>query len=313
MKITQPHELQEQQVIKALIYGQMGIGKTTLALSSPNPLLIDIERGVTRVAPQHRCDSLQVNSYEEVLELINSKDIMGYDTIVIDTLGKMIYLVLDYIAKSNPKFKQADGSPSQKGWGAIKNQIVTNFYKTLEAKNKSIIFIAHEKEKQENEITIKRPDVAGSTDASLVSDFNLVGYMEIQGKNRTIDFSPSENYYAKNSLNLQDKMNIPNPTIHGNTFIQDSILSLMSENAQRQIEERKVYEAFLEEEEKKIESLNTAEEFNEYVKQINDLNHLWDSKFVIKRLVQTRTKSLDLVYDKELKGFKLLTIETKEF
>lgn len=304
MKITQPHDLKESQTIKALIYGQMGIGKTTLALSSPKPLLIDIEKGITRVAPQHRCPSLQVNSYEEMLELINSKAILEYDTIIIDTLGKMIYLVLDYLAKSNPKLKQGDGSPSQKGWGAIKNQIVSNFYKTLDSKNKSIIFIAHEKEKQENDITIKRPDVAGSTDASLVTEFNLVGYMEIQGKNRTIDFSPNESYYAKNSLGLQNKLVLPDVTKKSNTFIQDKILSVMSETIEKQAEERKVYDEFVDMIKKEIGKLKTVEDFNDYLKVFKTLNHIWDSEFILKRLIMDRTKELGFEFDKELNEFK---------
>lgn len=303
MIITQPHELQEVQTIKALIYGQMGIGKTTLALSAPNPLLIDIERGLNRVAPQHRCPSLQVNSYEEILELINSKEIMQFDTIVIDTLGKMIYLVLDYLAKSNPKIKQADGSPSQKGWGAIKSQIVTNFYKTLESKNKSIIFIAHEKEKQENEITIKRPDVAGSTDASLVTDFNLVGYMEIQGKNRTIDFCPSENYYAKNSLGFENKIVIPNVNNKSNTFLQDEVLNKMSDRAIEQAEELKVYKDFIEKNKKEIVKVSTVEEANKVFENLGNIEHIWDSKFVLWRELLSKTSELKFTFDKENKVF----------
>ena len=36
--IKKPNELDVQTKIKALIYGQAGMGKTTLALSAPKPL-----------------------------------------------------------------------------------------------------------------------------------------------------------------------------------------------------------------------------------------------------------------------------------
>lgn len=51
--IRKPHELNVQTKIKALIYGQAGTGKTTLALSTPKPLLFDFDGGVHRVNFAH--------------------------------------------------------------------------------------------------------------------------------------------------------------------------------------------------------------------------------------------------------------------
>ena len=43
-----------KQTFSAIIYGSPGIGKTTLACSAPRPLLIDFDRGVSRVRADHR-------------------------------------------------------------------------------------------------------------------------------------------------------------------------------------------------------------------------------------------------------------------
>lgn len=43
-KIKKPAELTIAPVLKVLIYGQPGIGKTTLGLSFPDPLLVDCDR-----------------------------------------------------------------------------------------------------------------------------------------------------------------------------------------------------------------------------------------------------------------------------
>ena len=43
-----------RQTFSAIIYGSPGIGKTTLACSAPKPLLIDFDRGVSRVRADHR-------------------------------------------------------------------------------------------------------------------------------------------------------------------------------------------------------------------------------------------------------------------
>ena len=47
--IRKPAELKVQPKIKMLVYGQAGIGKSTIALSAPAPLLFDFDNGINRV------------------------------------------------------------------------------------------------------------------------------------------------------------------------------------------------------------------------------------------------------------------------
>ena len=65
--IKKPNELiNENQKIRMLIAGYPGIGKTTLALSAPKPLLVDVDLGINRVMARARKDFFQPNSYEEL-------------------------------------------------------------------------------------------------------------------------------------------------------------------------------------------------------------------------------------------------------
>jgi len=200
--IKKPNELTTSKVkLKGLIYGQPGIGKTSLALSAPKPLLIDFDNGLRRVAKQYQTDSVQVESYQDLLDILTKEDISNYETIVIDTLGKMIDRIADWLAISNPKVKQADGQLSMKGWGNVKAEF-QRLLKLLESKNKSVIFIAHEKEEKVGDEVMKRPDVAGSSGKDIVKELDFMGYMSMKGGKRTIDLAPNEAYYAKNSLGL---------------------------------------------------------------------------------------------------------------
>jgi ATP-dependent 26S proteasome regulatory subunit len=88
--LTKPNELTIKETYAGLIYGQPGTGKTTLALSSVNPVCIDVDRGMYRVEKRFQVPSLQVESYRQVLDLLNSNELDGFDTIIIDTLGKLI-------------------------------------------------------------------------------------------------------------------------------------------------------------------------------------------------------------------------------
>ena len=60
--IKKASELTVKSTISALIYGQPGIGKTTLALSAPNAVLFDYDGGVHRVNAAHRGATVEINS-----------------------------------------------------------------------------------------------------------------------------------------------------------------------------------------------------------------------------------------------------------
>ena len=47
--IKKPSELAIPSTVKMMIYGQAGMGKSTLALSAPKPLLLDFDNGVKRI------------------------------------------------------------------------------------------------------------------------------------------------------------------------------------------------------------------------------------------------------------------------
>lgn len=52
--IRNPNDIQEgAKKIRMLIAGYPGIGKSTLALSAPNPLHIDVDFGIDRIEPRY--------------------------------------------------------------------------------------------------------------------------------------------------------------------------------------------------------------------------------------------------------------------
>ena len=58
--IRNPNDIQEgAKKIRMLIAGYPGIGKSTLALSAPNPLHIDVDFGIDRIEPRYRKPYIQ--------------------------------------------------------------------------------------------------------------------------------------------------------------------------------------------------------------------------------------------------------------
>ena len=63
IKKPEDFELGEKK-IRMLLAGPPGIGKSTLAMSAPAPLLIDTDGGFDRVEFMYRKDRLVANSYQ---------------------------------------------------------------------------------------------------------------------------------------------------------------------------------------------------------------------------------------------------------
>jgi phage nucleotide-binding protein len=300
--ITKPSELKSNLVLKGLIYGQPGIGKTTLALSANNPLLIDFDKGLHRVAPAYRKDSLQVESFRQVLELLSSEEISDYQTIVIDTLGKLIDRIADYCAELNPKIRQSDGQLSMKGWGAVKGQFLA-LLKLLDSKNKSIIFVAHETEEKDDDKTKKRPDCSGSARKDIVKELDFMGYMSMAGSKRVIDFSPTEGYYAKNSIGLEGSIEVSQ--VKGqNDFLIKNIFEVSKRRIQEQSELAGKFEQLRMVLDDRIASLSTLEEVNNYYKNdYQKLERVWSSFEYEQVKLLEKVKELGFEFDKKTKTF----------
>jgi phage nucleotide-binding protein len=285
-----------------LIYGQPGIGKTSLALSAPKPLLIDFDNGLRRVAKQYQTDSVQIESYQDLLDILTKEDITSYETIVIDTLGKMIDRIADWLAISNPKVKQADGQLSMKGWGNVKAEF-QRLLKLLESKNKSVIFIAHEKEEKVGDEIMKRPDVAGSSGKDIVKELDFMGYMSMKGGKRTIDLAPNEAYYAKNSLGLDSFLEYK-PLIGVNNFLSQAIFDAYKEKLKKDEQLAKEYDLLIEELKTKINTISDVDTLNLYYSDFyNKHEKIWSSYDMEKAFLNDKVKDLDCTFDKKTKEF----------
>lgn len=301
--LTKPEDLKQDVKFQGLIYGQPGIGKSTIALSAPNPVMIDAEKGIKRVEPHLRVPSLQAENYEEILALLNSDEIKPFDTIVFDTMGKVLELMEPYLIKLNPKNAMSSGALSLAGYKARKMEF-NNLLKLIRRFNKSVLFVAHEKEEKNGEDKIIRPDVPGSSGADLIKDLDFVGYMEAKGTKRTISFFPTEKYYAKNSLQLDEVIEVPD-TKNGNTFISEKIVKMTQEKLSKQADLIKEYNGTLAEAE---EFISKSDDPNAVIEHLTIMNDIWDAKKRAFILLKQRARELDYEY----KNKKFIKIEDRK-
>ena len=206
-KIKKKEEIELPKVILGCIVGVPGIGKTTLALSAPSPLLLDTDNGIHRVQSEYRADCVQVKSYQDILDVLE-EDLSDYKTIVIDTLGELVNFMLKYFADKDKSLITRGGTYNIKIWGLVKTEF-ENLKLKLQLLNKHLIFVSHAKEERDGENKIYRMNVAGSTPDILNGVLDFLGFCEVVGKTRSISFTPSARFYAKNSIELNDYLEIP--------------------------------------------------------------------------------------------------------
>lgn len=298
-KLKQPHELSTQVALKTLIYGQPGLGKTTFALSAPNPVLLDFDNGVHRVKPEHQVTTLQVNSWQDVIDAIH--ELSPFKTLVIDTAGKMLDYMGAWLIEKNPKLGKSNGALSLQGYGERKAEF-NRFLKQIATMGKHIVFVAHEKEEKEGDTKYIRPEVGGSSGTDLYKELDLIGYMEAIGKKRTISFAPTEKYYAKNACGLNDVIEVTE--LNGataNNFYESKILSVYEQSLKERALKIEDYRGIMNVIEAKVEAVANAETANEVLGWIETAEHIWSSKLQAKTLLLAKIKSLGLAVDAKTK------------
>lgn len=296
--IRKPNELIIQSKIKALIYGQAGMGKTTLALSAPRPLLLDFDGGVNRVNYAHQKDTVQVGTFQEALDVLK-EDLSEYDTIIVDTIGKMMdFIITKVCGTSNPRIQD---------WGRI-NQEFSGFVRIASSLNKHLIFVAHRDVRKEGEDNVFVPAVREKTYSAIVTELDLLGYMDMNKNVRQITFNPSSKNDGKNTCNLPTLIAIPisvNESGTGitNNFIESVVIGTFNKNQSARKEMVEKYNAVLEQIKADISAIKTPKQANDFVSKVNDYSHVGSSLQQAKMLVHAKANELGYTYVKD-KGYE---------
>ena len=300
--IKMPYEVSSEFYLKGLIYGQPGIGKSTTAVSMPNPVLIDCDNGAYRIQAAYRPPFLPVTCYEEVLEVID-KEVAKYETVEVDTAGKLLDYMGAYIIKNNPKMGRKDGGLTLQGYGVRKHEFI-RLLKKVSIMGKHLVFVAHEIEERRGDESVIRPEVGGSSGADLIKELDLVGYMEAMGRKRTISFTPCDRYYAKNSARLPDMMEVPElANGRANDFLA-SIVTKYRAVLTEECTQAKVYNELIAKMTKAIKAIKTVETANKIFQRLGETEHIWDSKHRAWAMLQKRAAELNLTFNTEAKKYE---------
>ncbi len=205
MPLLKANEQLPERPVIILLYGDPGIGKTSLFNTCSNPLLIDFDRGKDRAI--FRKDTLVVNTWEDVIAEENTGTFKAYNTVGIDTAKAALDdFLMSYVVKKD--YKNAKNKLA--AYGAIGDDFKI-FLSNRRSENADIVIICHSKDDKDGEITKKIPDVTGGSYQLLLRVADQVGYMSMLNNKRTIQFEPTDKTVGKNVARLP-LIEIPNET-----------------------------------------------------------------------------------------------------
>lgn len=176
------------------ICGDAGLGKTSLASSFPDPIVIRAEDGLQSIPEAQRPDAFPViqkesDLWEQITALL--KEDHQYRTLVIDSVTALERLFIQHVIDSDPK-KPRSINQALGGYGAGLGAVATMHHRVRKAcgllnerKNMNVVFVAHADTE-----TLELPDqdpytrynlrLGKKSAAPYVDDSDLVGFLKLE-------------------------------------------------------------------------------------------------------------------------------------
>lgn len=198
LKITRAADPIIVDRLNLVLYGPPGIGKSSLAFTASNPLLLDFDMGSHRAA--NRKDTVRVESWAEVAD-ISADDLASYDTVIMDTAGRALDALTADIIRTNPKHGRG-GALTLQGFGELKARF-TAFLKLLNSFGKDVVLVAHMDEQRSGDDIIERLDMQGGSKGEVYKAADAMGRIVIVNGQRWLHFSPTDAAFGKNPGQLE--------------------------------------------------------------------------------------------------------------
>lgn len=306
MPIIKPENMNfSEKNIIMILSGLPGTGKTTLALSAPDVLLIDTDEGLARVNPAHRKDASVCKTYEEILSDIKAAE-GQYKTIVIDTCGALIEYMKDWAMRTDPKASKNNGGFSLQGYGVIKSEFIRL---SAELRKKfNVIFLFHEQMSKADESVFYELVVEGSARTLVYQPADLAGHLFIDHGKRYVGFTPTEQYSAKSAYGIKGILEIPElGDGDPNDFLTklfDKVRANLARESKFLAPKKDAYDQAMADAKAIIEAVNTPEDVSDAAKAISGLTHALTSEKEAKAMLKKRIAELGIVWDKAEKVYK---------
>lgn len=304
MAIVRPEQMDfSNKRFNLVLAGPPGVGKTTVAMSAPDPILFDLDNGVSRLKAEHRGITSSVDTYEQLLEDMQSPEYKNAQSVILDTGGSLIQLMQPWAKKQDPKAAR-DGRAM---FGVIKREFDRLTHQIRAVDKKNCITIFHTTEQQKGDLITQRLSCEGSAKDIVWTPADLGCYMYMVGSKRMLGFSPTEEYFAKACFGIRGVR----PVLELRPGDPNTFLTMLFEEARGNIlkemnayaPQRKDYDAAMSAGRALIDKAADADALSIAAATIRDMPHALSSKAELSALISAKAKEMGLTYSKEAQGY----------
>lgn len=299
MPIIKKNEPISERNIIMVLYGVPSSGKTSVACTAENPVLIDTDRGYDRAVT--RVDTLTASRWEDILD--SMEDLRGYKTIIVDTAKAMLD---DYLWDYTERIDSRLIRNQMKHYGAI-GDAFKQFISKIRSFGADLIFICHDKQGGDDIVT-HEPDCTGSSKNLLNRMADQEGYVFIDqtDNKRKIAFGIAGNLVTKDTAGL-GTVEIPDALTSPeefNTFMQIIIARVKSAIVGHSENNEAYFKAI-----DQLHAVSSVKDANELMELTKSLEKNFQVPFFT--LAQAELKKKGFMFDKTKKAFVEKNTDTK--
>lgn len=179
------------------IFGDPGVGKSTLGCAADGALVADFDRSLHRSLG--RKIAAQMDAWSDLSALLASEELRAASCLTIDTVGRALDLCALGIVKGNAKAGSPATGLNIMGWGILKIQFGA-FFAQARALGKDILILSHAK--MERDATsgnkVASPDIPGGSAGEVYKAADAMGYMTTVNGRRVIEWDATDFHTGKN-------------------------------------------------------------------------------------------------------------------
>ena len=196
--------------VKSLIYGPPSSGKTPVALTAPNPIILVTEPGLlsvrTNASPSYQAYTAD-NIFSFFDWFLKSKETSKFDTLCIDSVSQMCEIILTDELKKNK-----DG---RKAYGELSRKVMEIMNALYFMPNKHLYLIAKEQRFDNGNLIVRRPYYPGQDlNIKLNHLFDQILHLDLQnipgyGQHKAFRCYPSIDVLARDRTSLLSEYEPP--------------------------------------------------------------------------------------------------------
>jgi hypothetical protein len=261
LKIIRSTDVIRVERLNVVVYAPPGLGKSSLAFTAAEPLMLDFDLGSHRAL--RRKDVVRVSAWPEVAD-ISAEDLAPYKTAIVDTAGRALDVLTADIIRRNPKANAGGGVLSLKGFGQLKGEFIA-WIKMVNSFGLDVVLVVHMDESRKGDELIERLDITGGSKGEIYKSADAMGRIQMIEGRRVLNFNPSDTAFGKNPGQLPP-LDVPHPD-KDPAFLA-GVIALTKAKLNELTAEQTKAAALVEEWSGKIQAFQTLQAFNAAIPEV---------------------------------------------